>query len=236
MARNATGRIPSILASFPMNIVSKAKTKKGTKCLFYFITTVDAIYKKGNASGDYDIPAKYSSDLIETQLKLLEKLFPKEGAKKEKQANVSGTNPPAAAAPTSRESSSSASSSFNPSGSSTSQAANSTSAPKDTSNLAKKQKLNERNIRDYIPVVVEKGGMAKKLERAAPYNMFLTAITDSKPTHSESLSVTLQEILDESLGEIESSVQINFMVDIGWLLGHYYFAGILLVIFRFSVL
>lgn len=35
------------------------------------------------------------------------------------------------------------------------------------------------------------------------------------------------EILDESLGQIESSVQINFMVDIGWLLGHYYFAGIM---------
>lgn len=69
--------------------------------------------------------------------------------------------------------------------------------------------------------------MAKKLEQAAPYNLFLTAITDSKPTHSEPLSVTLQEILDESLGEIESTVQINFMVDIGWLLGHYYFAGIL---------
>lgn len=35
------------------------------------------------------------------------------------------------------------------------------------------------------------------------------------------------EILDPSLGEIESSVQMNFMVDIGWLLGHYYFAGCL---------
>lgn len=37
------------------------------------------------------------------------------------------------------------------------------------------------------------------------------------------------EILDQSLGELESSVQINFMIDIGWLLGHYYFAGCLYV-------
>ncbi|KAH8413334.1 hypothetical protein KR009_010047 [Drosophila setifemur] len=182
---------------------------------------LDAIYAKGSGSGDYDIPAKYSSELIQTQLKLLEKVLPKEGAKKEKEANVSATKTPVTDPFVSGSSTSgSSSSSF-----STSQSAS--SAPKDTSNLAKKQKMMDRNIRDYIPVVVEKGGMAKKLERAAPYNMFLTAITDSKPTHSESLSVTLQEILDESLGEIESSVQINFMVDIGWLLGHYYFAGIL---------
>ncbi|XP_016955047.1 probable tyrosyl-DNA phosphodiesterase [Drosophila biarmipes] len=183
---------------------------------------LDAIYEKGNGSGDYDIPDKYSSEMIQAQLKLLEKLFPKAGAKKEKEANVSGSKPPVTA-PITSGSSTSGSSSSNPSGSSTSRSA----APQDTSSLAKKQKLMAKNIRDYIPVVVEKGGMAKKLERAAPYNMFLTAITDSKPTHSEPLSITLQEILDESLGEIESTVQINFMVDIGWLLGHYYFAGIL---------
>lgn len=39
----------------------------------------------------------------------------------------------------------------------------------------------------------------------------------------------LAELLDTSLGVIESSVQMNFMVDIGWLLGHYYFAGCLWV-------
>lgn len=67
--------------------------------------------------------------------------------------------------------------------------------------------------------------MADKLKKAAPYNMFLTVITDSKPTHNEPLSITFQEIFDKSLGDLESSVQINFMVDIGWLMAHYYFAG-----------
>ncbi|XP_017103766.2 probable tyrosyl-DNA phosphodiesterase [Drosophila bipectinata] len=186
---------------------------------------LDAIYKSGNGAGDYDIPAKYSNELIHTQLKLLEKLFPKEGAKREKEPNRSEPKPPATAASSSSGSFSGASSSSSASSTATTTSSFGASS-QDSSRLAKKQKL-AKNIKDYIPVVIEKGGMAKKLEQAAPYNMFLTAITDSKPTHSEPLSVTLQEILDESLGEIESSVQINFMVDIGWLLGHYYFAGIL---------
>ncbi|KAH8411988.1 hypothetical protein KR222_004882 [Zaprionus bogoriensis] len=87
----------------------------------------------------------------------------------------------------------------------------------------------EFNIEDFehLHVHVEKGGMARKLEQAAPYNMFLTTVPLSQATHEEPLSVTMQELLDESLGEIEASVQINFIVDIDWLQGHYHFAGIL---------
>lgn len=199
---------------------------------------MDAIYAKGLQadSNEYDIPSKYSAELINIQLKLLEKVLPQRARKNaatvgtSKPANDTSSKP-ATGAPSKPGTVASSKPATLPAAKkeqpapmpSTSQAANS----KDSSNLAKKQKLSERNIRDYIPVVVEKGRMASKLERAAPYNMFLTAITDSKPTHQEPLSITLQEILDESLGEIESSVQINFMVDIGWLLGHYYFAGIL---------
>uniref|UniRef100_A0A1B0DJS2 PBZ-type domain-containing protein n=1 Tax=Phlebotomus papatasi TaxID=29031 RepID=A0A1B0DJS2_PHLPP len=89
----------------------------------------------------------------------------------------------------------------------------------------KEQTKPTRNIHDYIKVVLPKGKMAEKLKAAAPYNFFLTTITDSPNTHTESLSITLQEILDKSLGDLECSLQINFMVDVGWLLGHYYFAG-----------
>lgn len=83
----------------------------------------------------------------------------------------------------------------------------------------------ERKIEDYIDVVYPKGEAIKKYEASHPYNFFLTAIVDSPATHKEALSITMQEILDKSLGDLESSVQINFMVDIGWLLAHYYFAG-----------
>lgn len=81
------------------------------------------------------------------------------------------------------------------------------------------------NIGDYNPVVAPKGKMAEKLKAAHPYNYFLTVIPSSPATHSEPLSVTFQELLDPSLGDLESSVQINFMVEPGWLLAQYYFAG-----------
>lgn len=75
------------------------------------------------------------------------------------------------------------------------------------------------NIHDYIKVVTPKGQMAQKLANARPYNYFLTCITESPKTHTEPLSITFQEILDPSLGDLECSVQINFMVEAGWLLG-----------------
>lgn len=83
------------------------------------------------------------------------------------------------------------------------------------------------DIHKYIKVVAPKGNMANKLKASHPFNFFLTCISSSPPTHNEPLSITFQEILDQSLGELECSVQINFMVDIGWLLGQYYFAGYL---------
>lgn len=75
------------------------------------------------------------------------------------------------------------------------------------------------NIHDFVKVVNPKGKMAQKLADARPYNYFLTCITSSARTHSEPLSITFQEILDPSLGDLECSVQINFMVEVGWLLG-----------------
>lgn len=85
------------------------------------------------------------------------------------------------------------------------------------------QKL-EAAMKKLLPVIVPRGKMAEKLKKANPYNVFLTTITAAKETHNEPLSVTFQEILDPSLGELESSVQINFMVEITWLLAQYTFA------------
>ncbi|XP_070490380.1 probable tyrosyl-DNA phosphodiesterase isoform X2 [Chironomus tepperi] len=79
-------------------------------------------------------------------------------------------------------------------------------------------------MKKYLHVIMPKGKMAEKLKNAAPYNIFLTAVTDSKATHTDPLSVTFMELLDPSLGELESSVQFNFMVEIGWLLAQYTFA------------
>lgn len=63
--------------------------------------------------------------------------------------------------------------------------------------------------------------MAQKLENAAPYNYFLTKIASSPQTHTEPLSISFEEVLDPSLGELESSVQTTFCLDIEWLLEKY---------------
>lgn len=84
-----------------------------------------------------------------------------------------------------------------------------------------------KDIHKYLKVVAKKGQMESKLAASRPYNYFLTCISSSPATHNEPLSITFQELLDRSLGELECSVQINFMVEIGWLLGQYYFAGVL---------
>lgn len=70
----------------------------------------------------------------------------------------------------------------------------------------------EAAMKKFLPVIMPKGKMAEKLKIAAPYNIFLTAVTDSPATHTDPLTVTFLELLDPSLGELESSVQFNFMV------------------------
>lgn len=67
--------------------------------------------------------------------------------------------------------------------------------------------------------------MAEKIEASHPYNYFLTAIESSPETKGETLTVTFQELFDPSLGELESSVQINFVVESNWLFEQYRQAG-----------
>lgn len=90
-------------------------------------------------------------------------------------------------------------------------------------------------LKQHFPLVVPRNRMAQKIRSAAPYNFFLTSITSSRSTHSDEHFVTFQEILDPSLGELVSSIQINFTVDFEWLLGQYKIAGLdhlpLLVLF-----
>lgn len=69
-----------------------------------------------------------------------------------------------------------------------------------------------RDIHQYISVVNPKGQMQKKLDQAAPYNFFLTTITDSKPTYREPLSVTFQgEFLISSVPFSISRI-LNFLL------------------------
>ncbi|XP_049883288.1 probable tyrosyl-DNA phosphodiesterase [Pectinophora gossypiella] len=82
-----------------------------------------------------------------------------------------------------------------------------------------------RRAEDFLKVVRPRGKMAEKHAASAPYHIFYTTITDAKETHSQPYSITFLEILDSSLGELKCSLQINFMVEVAWLLAQYYFAG-----------
>jgi hypothetical protein len=64
-------------------------------------------------------------------------------------------------------------------------------------------------------------GFAFRLAKAGPYNFFLTAVRDSPSTHNEPLSIRFHELLDPTLGDLDSSLQINFMVELDWLLEMY---------------
>nr|XP_023029940.1 probable tyrosyl-DNA phosphodiesterase [Leptinotarsa decemlineata] len=66
-----------------------------------------------------------------------------------------------------------------------------------------------------------KGTMMEKLERVSPYNLFFTTIIKASETLKQSNSITFTDLLCPSLGELKCSLQINFMIDIDWLLKQY---------------
>lgn len=150
----------------------------------FICCTVEKIYEKGinPETGDYDIPEElqYNSQLILEQLKVIAELA---AAQSEKPTNndVKDVLLPSTSLATGR------------------------SELASKSSVAKKQKHNDDYkkdpdkaatpaIEDFILVVAPKGEMKAKLEAAAPYNFFLTAITDSKETHKEALTITFQGI------------------------------------------
>lgn len=182
-----------------------------------------------NSVQQYKIPDEFLSqkDLFLDQIKIVNELFPRQDANepsvKRMKPDEKDAEPPKVGH---SSADSSSSSSTNGSGQSNSgEKAASSSLSSSASSESTPKKVPKVNIHDYIKVVNPKGKMAEKLAAAKPYNYFLTCITSSPQTHTEPLSITFQEILDPSLGDLECSVQINFMVEAGWLLGQYYFAG-----------
>ncbi|EFA13677.2 probable tyrosyl-DNA phosphodiesterase isoform X1 [Tribolium castaneum] len=65
------------------------------------------------------------------------------------------------------------------------------------------------------------GTMLEKLQNAAPYNLFFTTIPESAETLKHPTSITFTDLLCPSLGELKCSLQINFMIDIMWLMERY---------------
>ena len=67
----------------------------------------------------------------------------------------------------------------------------------------------------------KKSNIEMKLEAAAPYNFFLTKVKDNPSTHKAANSLYITDLLHPSLGKLKATLQINFMVDLEWLLMNY---------------
>ncbi|XP_022191295.2 probable tyrosyl-DNA phosphodiesterase [Nilaparvata lugens] len=107
-----------------------------------------------------------------------------------------------------------------------SQASASSPSPS-TSNINARASSNKQQEENYRRIVLDRvnTNIADKWKKAAPYYVFLSAISDSKPTHKDDLSIQFPELLDPRLGDLKSSLQINFMVELGWLLAQYCIMG-----------
>lgn len=66
---------------------------------------------------------------------------------------------------------------------------------------------------------------AAKLKCNAPYNLFFTLIPDSPQTKNQNNSIQITDLLCPSLGNLKCSLQINFMIDIMWLMEQYAHTG-----------
>ena len=71
----------------------------------------------------------------------------------------------------------------------------------------------------------EPGEFALKFVLSAPYHYFFNRVENSEVTHNQQFTASFPELLDVSLGEIEDSLHINFMVEIGWLCLQYLLAA-----------
>lgn len=63
--------------------------------------------------------------------------------------------------------------------------------------------------------------VSRKLELRSPMNLFFTKVKDSLETHKDEKSLHITDLFHPSLGSLESSLQINFMVEYEWLMMNY---------------
>ncbi|XP_018336169.2 probable tyrosyl-DNA phosphodiesterase [Agrilus planipennis] len=68
--------------------------------------------------------------------------------------------------------------------------------------------------------------MAQKIKENEPYCLFFSKIPDEPLTCNQQNSITFKDLLCPSLGELKCSLQINFMIDIAWLIEQYIAQGV----------
>ncbi|XP_068238033.1 probable tyrosyl-DNA phosphodiesterase [Palaemon carinicauda] len=68
---------------------------------------------------------------------------------------------------------------------------------------------------------ISKRSFSTRLKASAPYNLFLNKTYSVKSTHEDPLALVFPDILNPKLGEIVESAQLNFMVDLTFLMDNY---------------
>ncbi|KAJ3650697.1 hypothetical protein Zmor_016779 [Zophobas morio] len=61
----------------------------------------------------------------------------------------------------------------------------------------------------------------EKLEKAAPYNILCNIIPESSETSQQPNAINFRDLLCPSLGKLKSSLQINFIIGVEWLMQQY---------------
>lgn len=69
--------------------------------------------------------------------------------------------------------------------------------------------------------VSDNNTMLSKLEKASPYYIFFTKVPKAKETMQAEHTITFTDLLCPSLGELKCSLQLNFMIDVMWLMEQY---------------
>lgn len=75
-------------------------------------------------------------------------------------------------------------------------------------------------------IICSSDTMASKLEKASPYSIFFIKVPKAVETMTQKNTITFTDLLCPSLGQLKFSLQLNFMIDIMWLMEQYQARGV----------
>ena len=75
--------------------------------------------------------------------------------------------------------------------------------------------MNSPQLKEVCLTILFQVSVADKIELSSPFRFFLSNIAAVGDTGSQALTLKFADTLDPSLGNLQESVQINFMVELG---------------------
>lgn len=99
-----------------------------------------------------------------------------------------------------------------------------------TSSFFNKNKTTAHSHKNIVPNKMDLKGkkvlknaktMKEKLEICAPYNLFFTKVPEAAKTMNGYNCISFPDLICPSIGILEKSLQLNFMIDVSWLIEQY---------------